>query len=80
MFALSFGKLLVLAVVLFGVWTVWRRVDRQPPAARGPAARDPAAPSPVSGDAVELIRCPVCSVFISRHNQRRCDRSDCPAI
>jgi hypothetical protein len=70
MFALSFGKILVLGVILFAAWTFWRRSDRRPP----PHAGDPAA-----GNAVDLIQCPVCSVFVSRHNRRRCDRGDCPA-
>lgn len=78
MFALSFGKILVLGIVLFAIWTVLRRVDRP----QSPRVKDPTpgmAPGATQANAVDLIRCPVCSVFVSGHNHRRCDRGDCPA-
>jgi hypothetical protein len=77
MFALSFGKILVLGIVLFAVWTLWRRVDRPGPS----RVKDEApgtGPRAAQGDAVDLIPCPVCGVFVSRNNRRRCDRGDCP--
>jgi len=74
MFAFSIGKLLVLGLVIYAVWSLWRRIDAPKPR-QHPPTQAPGAP----GAAVDLIRCRVCGVFVSGHASHKCDRGDCPA-
>jgi hypothetical protein len=70
MFAFSIGKLLVLGLVIYAVWSLWRRIDAPKPRQQRP---------PAPGEAVDLIRCRVCGVFVSGQAAHKCGRGDCPA-
>ena len=77
MFALSFGKNLVLAVVIFGAWygyRWWQRVQRVSRDEESALARTRAAQ--MSGE--DMVRCPTCETYLSPRAARACGREGCP--
>jgi hypothetical protein len=85
MFGGAIGKLIVLVVVIYVTWKAFgaivrlgasqrREVPRGKPGATT-AARTGGTPSI---EAEDLVKCPVCSSYVSTANPRSCGRSDCP--
>jgi hypothetical protein len=89
-FGISFGKLVLLGLLVAAVWFGFRWLqaqgrDRSPdPAAKKPppgpaaAARGAAPAGTAPGGAEELTKCPVCATYVVR-GAPRCGRADCPA-
>jgi hypothetical protein len=78
MFGLSLTKLLFTAVVIAGVWKLYRYLD-----ARGrarPRGGEPSGgPRDQSSPAVEeLIECTICGTYVPAQSSGPCDRPDCP--
>jgi len=82
---LSFGKLIVVAVVFFVVWTVFRYARRVEATARtlrrelerrrGPP--DP-APTPRVVAAEDLVKCERCGAYVAGRAAHACGRPGCP--
>jgi hypothetical protein len=77
MFALSFGKIVLLAVVIGVAWygyRWWQRVqkvsrDEELTQTRARAAQ-------MSGE--DMVRCPTCETYLSPRSARACGRNGCP--
>jgi uncharacterized protein len=77
MFALSFGKILLLAVVIAGAWFGWRWWRRVQKVSRDEAAELARARArQMRGE--DMVRCPVCEVYLSPSTARACGRENCP--
>ncbi|WP_114393660.1 hypothetical protein [Oleisolibacter albus] len=79
---LSLPKLLLLALVLYIVWTVWRTVQRRDARRREMAASaGRSATSDRSGRtavaAEEMVKCPGCGVYVAA-DARKCGTPGCP--
>ena len=80
---LSFGKLVVLAVVIAVVWTVFRYARRMDAAARTlrrELERRRQVPPPGVGRpaAEDLVKCARCGAYVAGRAQASCGRPDCP--
>lgn len=83
MFGISFGKLVLLGLLVAAVWFGFRWLqgqsrDRTPdPVKKKPAAASAAREAAPAGGAEDLTKCPVCATYVVR-GARRCGRADCP--
>jgi len=71
-FAFSFGKLLLLALVLAGLWLAFRVIGRKrrlPDRGRRGGTRIAAE---------DMTGCPRCGVYVSARRAAPCARTDCP--
>ena len=69
MLGFSLSKLVVLAVIVAGVWYLFRMLAGPPPG----GSRTEAPP----GVTEDLLKCPVCATYVTRAAPR-CGRADCP--
>jgi predicted negative regulator of RcsB-dependent stress response len=77
MFALSFGKIVLLAIVIGGAWfgyRWWQRVQKVSREEAIELAR--ARARQVQGE--DMVRCPTCETFLSPRTARACGREGCP--
>jgi uncharacterized protein len=82
MLGFSLPKLIVLIIIVVVVWKVFnwgkrinRRRAREEEVEQEHLTRTP--PKAASG-AEDMIRCPVCDVYITALGARHCGRADCP--
>lgn len=81
MFGLSFGKLLLLALLVLIVWYGFKymqRVETVRRALRAEIERRRAAQRPSSVKAEDLVKCTVCGAYVAARNASSCGRPDCP--
>jgi hypothetical protein len=79
MFALSFSKLLVLAVIIAAVWYGFRWVNRVELLRKEAAARAASGQGRMRPTASEdMVRCPSCGTYVAPRAARACGRADCP--
>jgi hypothetical protein len=91
-FGISFGKLLLLGVLVAAIWFGIRWLQglgrdpaadsvRKPAPGPTPSSAKPSAAAreaPPAGGAEDLTKCPVCGTYVIR-SAPRCGRADCPA-
>ena len=78
---LSFGKLVVLAIVVAIVWTVFRyarRMDATARTLRRELERRRQVPSGRPAAAEDLVKCARCGAYVAGRAQASCGRPDCP--
>jgi len=87
MFGAGLPKLILFALVIYVTWKAFNAIvrmgaaqrgavpPRQAPRAAGPRAAG-AARAPMA-DAVDLVKCPVCSAYVSSASLKSCGRPDC---
>ncbi|HUK59852.1 MAG TPA: hypothetical protein VLV50_11530 [Stellaceae bacterium] len=79
---LSFGKLIVLALVVAVVWTVFRYARRVEATARALRRelerRRGGGQAPRSIAAEDLVKCSVCGAYVAGRAAQSCGRPDCP--
>lgn len=79
MFGLSLTKLLFTAVVIAGVWRLYRYLDARGRARPRPRDGKPSGGRDPSSLAVEdLIECTICGTYVPAQSSGPCDRPDCP--
>ncbi|RDD60900.1 hypothetical protein [Ferruginivarius sediminum] len=90
MFGFSFGKLVVLVVVIAAVWYGFKYMSRlQYQREERARARDridrrqrgdpTAGPAPAPGEGAEdMVQCPTCKAYVAAKGARNCGRPDCP--
>ncbi|HUZ73849.1 MAG TPA: hypothetical protein VMU87_12770 [Stellaceae bacterium] len=80
----SFGKLVVLAVIIAVVWSAFkyahrieeiRRAVRREAAGRRQAAQRERGPALAAED---LVKCARCGAYVAAHSTAACGRADCP--
>lgn len=83
MFGFSLTKLLFTIAVVIAVWQGFKWVGRvqalreaEARRVKAPGPRSPA--DPPSADAEEMVKCPVCGVYVSDRGMASCGRPDCP--
>jgi len=82
MLGLSFGKLILLGVIIVVVWSAFkyaqrieavrRAVRREMAARRERQARGPSVP------AEDLVKCKSCGAYVAARSTAACGRADCP--
>jgi hypothetical protein len=75
-----FSKLLTLILLIAVVWYGYRyvvRINARMQAKQKLDAQDSGLPRP-HPNAEEMIRCPVCNVYVSATKATSCGRPDCP--
>ncbi len=79
MFGFSLAKLLVLVLIVGGVWYGFRWLSQRD-ALAGKHARKAtkAASRPKIPDAEDMVKCPVCGVYVSSGTGASCGREGCP--
>lgn len=79
---LSFGKLVVLAVVVLVVWYGYKytqRIEAVRQAVRREMAARRQSPSAPPGRAAEdLVKCERCGAYVAAQSGGACGRADCP--
>jgi hypothetical protein len=80
---LSFGKLVVLALVIAVVWTVFRYARRLDATARAlrrelDRRRERAKPAARTLAAEDLVKCDRCGAYVAGRGARSCGRAGCP--
>ena len=81
MFGFSFSKLLLLALLIFIVWTAFRymrRVEAIRRVLRGEMQRRQATRRPPPLPAEDLVSCPSCGAYVAARSASHCGRGDCP--
>lgn len=82
---MSFGKLLLLAAIIALVWVGARMIAQMNRVRADSAARDARRRATRGGrpqpgrvvEAADMVRCPVCDVYVPA-GAPPCERSDCP--
>lgn len=78
MFGFSVPKLLLLAIIVWGVFAITRLFRRPPaPAPTPEASRSGPVARRGASDAEELVRCERCGTFVAQTGARSCGRPDC---
>jgi len=78
MLGFSLSKLVVLAVIVAGVWYLFRMLAGPPPQKK--SAPPPVQDSPRRAKAIEaedMVRCATCGTYVTA-SARSCGRADCP--
>lgn len=81
MFGFSFSKLLLLALLIFIVWTAFkymRRVEAIRRVLRDEMQRRRATRRPPPLPAEDLVSCPSCGAYVAARSASNCGRPDCP--
>ncbi|MGJ3258301.1 MAG: hypothetical protein ACFE0S_01745 [Rhodospirillales bacterium] len=82
MFGFSLPKLLVLALIIFGVWQGFKYLQRRQAVQdrkRAEQVREARRETEGSADPVEdMVRCSVCDAFVAGVGAKSCGRRDCP--
>lgn len=81
MFGFSFSKLLLLALLIFIVWTAFkymRRVEAIRRVLRDEMQRRQATRRPPPLPAEDLVSCPACGAYVAARSAGNCGRGDCP--
>jgi hypothetical protein len=81
MFGFSFGKLLLLALLIFIVWTAFkymRRVEAIRRVLRDEMQRRQATRRPPPLPSEDLVSCPACGAYVAARSASNCGRGDCP--
>jgi len=85
MFGLSLSKLIVLALLGFGAWYLFRMLAGPNPSNRGPRpnaqARGRPSPNGASSrtiDAEDMVRCSVCGTYVPAKGAKACEKPGCP--
>ena len=76
MFGLSFSEVLVIAILAAAVWYAVRRARRA--AAAGKRSGAGSGPGGGSPGVEDMVKCPVCDLYVPASAPTACDRSDCP--
>lgn len=81
MLGFSFGKLLVLAVIILIVWYGFKYVQRveelQRMLRREMKRRRDGAPQPRTLPAEDLVKCERCGAYVAAGSSTSCGRADC---
>lgn len=81
MLGFSFGKLLVLAVIILIVWYGFKYVQRveelQRMLRREMRRRRDGAPQPRTLPAEDLVKCERCGAYVAAGSRASCGRADC---
>jgi hypothetical protein len=80
---MSLGKLVVLAIIIAVVWTVFRyarRLDTTARALRRELDRRRASAKPAARTiaAEDLVKCDRCGAYVAGRGAQSCGRPDCP--
>lgn len=82
MFGFSLPKLLILALIIFGVWQGFKYLQRRQEVQdkrRHEKVREARAETQGTADTVEdMVRCTVCDAFVASPGAKSCGRKDCP--
>ena len=83
MFGMSFGKLLVLAIIVLVVWYAFKYVTRVEEVKRAlrravDEKRQAAQPAPRPPAAEDLVKCIGCGAYVTSHGAAPCGRAECP--
>lgn len=77
MFGFSFGKVLLLAVVIAGVWYGWRWLQRVQAVSRDEELKQAQDRARTIGGE-DMVKCPACETYLSPRTARACGRAACP--
>ena len=72
----SFGKIMVLAVIIVAVWYGFKCVGRLQ-ANRQKELKDAGRESNMK-DADDMVKCPQCAAFVVAGGAAKCSKSECP--
>jgi hypothetical protein len=78
MFGLSFGKLLVLIVLIAVVWYGFKHVARTEKVRQEAAKKRAPAAGPRRVEAEDMVKCGACGAYVAARGASNCGRSDCP--
>jgi hypothetical protein len=81
MFGLSFGKLVVLAVIILVVWYGFKyvsRVEEVKRALRRAAEEKQPQPARRAPAAEDLVKCAGCGAYVAAQGAAPCGRGECP--
>jgi hypothetical protein len=81
MFGFSFGKLLLLVLLILVVWTAFkymRRIEAIRRVLRDEMQRRQATRRPPPLPAEDLVKCASCAAYVAARNATNCGRADCP--
>lgn len=78
MFGFSLGKLIVLVVVVLAVVYGFRWIGALDRERRRKVRRETDRDSGAANAPEEMVKCPVCSTFVSARAASGCGRNDCP--
>ncbi|MDB5411407.1 MAG: hypothetical protein JWL84_6319 [Rhodospirillales bacterium] len=84
MLGLSFGKLLVLALLILAIWYGFKyagRVEQVRQAvkrARAAAAGQQRGGGAQRLQAEDMVKCRACGTYVAAHGAGKCGRTDCP--
>ena len=77
MLGFSLSKLVVLAVIISGVWYLFRMLAGPPPKKNEPPPAREARSAAPRIEAEDTVRCSVCGTYVTA-GAGSCDRADCP--
>jgi hypothetical protein len=77
MLGFSLSKLVVLAVIVTGVWYLFRMLGGPPPKKNEPPPAREARSGTRRIEAEDTVRCSVCGTYVTA-GARSCGRADCP--
>ncbi len=79
MLGFSLSKLVVLAVIVCGVWYLFRMLAGPPPQKKSaPPPRPQESPRRAKAiEAEDMVRCATCGTYVTA-SARSCGRADCP--
>jgi uncharacterized protein len=84
MLGIGFSKLVVLAILIFAIWTAFKYVGRVEEVrqtlrrARDAAQRGANRHAPPKIEAEDMIKCRACDAYVAARGAARCGRGDCP--
>ncbi|MGH6962164.1 MAG: hypothetical protein ACREE7_16915 [Dongiaceae bacterium] len=80
MFAIpSFGKILVLVLVVLAVWYGFRLIGQLDRQRKELARRNRDKPAARAGAGIEdMIKCGACGTYLPAHGAASCGKADCP--
>jgi uncharacterized protein len=84
MLGFGFSKLVVLAILIFAVWTAFKYVGRVEEVrqtlrrARDTAERGPSRRGAQKIEAEDMVKCRACDAYVAARGAAKCGRSDCP--
>jgi hypothetical protein len=79
MFGLSFGKFVVLAILILVVWYGFKHVMRTERVRQGPAPKRTAGESGSRRiEAEDMTKCASCGAYVAARGASNCGRPDCP--
>jgi ribosomal protein L32 len=83
MLGLSFGKLLVLALLVLAIWYGFKYAGRMEQVRQAVKRARAAAEQKRSGgpprlQAEDMVKCRICGTYVAAHGVGKCGQPDCP--